>query len=176
MTEAMRMLELFGSIGATHFDLTHIHLCGEKRGYRRNRSITEVTRSMLHLLASAERRQNNSIVRPRVTVAGCIQLDDLDKQKAKKIAWGVGRGRLCRTVVKLPRGAPRATPVSQREGRSHRIGKASRRTRRTKPGQKPKGILCGSYALPHRPESLCSAEPIISAFQSRVAILFQTDP
>lgn len=84
--EAMRMLELFASIGATHFDLTHIDLCGQKRGYRRNRSITEVTRSMPCLLESAERRQNNLIVRPRVAAVACIQLDDLDREKAKRIA------------------------------------------------------------------------------------------
>ncbi len=55
------MLDLFGAIGATDFDITHIHLCGENRGLRRNRSIEEVNRSMLYHVASAELRQNNVI-------------------------------------------------------------------------------------------------------------------
>ena len=84
--EAVRMLEAFASIGATHFDITHTNLDGEKRGFRGNRSLDEVRRSMPHLLASAVQRQNNVIVRPRVQGWTCIQLDDLDRAKAATIA------------------------------------------------------------------------------------------
>jgi hypothetical protein len=84
--EAVRMLELFGSIGATHFDITHTHLCGEKRGFRRNQAIAETIRSIPYLVASAEVRQNNVIVRPRVAGPICIQLDDLDREKTANIA------------------------------------------------------------------------------------------
>ena len=84
--QAVRMLDLFGSIGATHFDLTHTNLAGEKRGFRCNRSIEEIVRSMPYLVASAVERQNNVIVRPRVKDWTCIQLDDLDAQKASRIA------------------------------------------------------------------------------------------
>jgi hypothetical protein len=84
--EAVRMLDLFGAIGATHFDITHIHLCGEKRGFRRNRSITEVRRLMPHLVTSAVLRQDNVILRPRVVGPICIQLDDLDPDKLAMIS------------------------------------------------------------------------------------------
>ena len=84
--EALRMLELFASVGATHFDVTHTNLDGEKRGFRNNRSSAEVMRSMPYLVESAARRQNNVIVRPRVEGTVCIQLDDLDRRKADAIA------------------------------------------------------------------------------------------
>ena len=32
--EAFRMLDTFASVGATHFDLTHTDIDGEKRGFR----------------------------------------------------------------------------------------------------------------------------------------------
>ena len=84
--QAVAMIDLFASIGATHFDITHTHLSGEKRGYRRERPLAEVRESMPPLIAAADRRQNNVIVRPRVEGATCIQLDDLDRDKAKAVA------------------------------------------------------------------------------------------
>jgi len=33
--EAQRMLDLFASFGVEHFNITHIHLNGEKRGFSR---------------------------------------------------------------------------------------------------------------------------------------------
>ncbi len=85
-SQAETMLDIFASIGATHFDITHISLDGEKRGYRKARALVEVKQSMRYLIASAERRQNNVIVRPRVDGASCIQLDDLDYAKAKRVS------------------------------------------------------------------------------------------
>lgn len=84
--EAVRMLEVFASVGAEAFDITHTHLSGQARGFRCNRSVEEATRSMPYLVASAVKRQNNVIVRPRVQGATCIQLDDLDKAKAQAVA------------------------------------------------------------------------------------------
>ena len=84
--QAVAMIDLFASIGATHFDITHTHLSGEKRGFRKMRPLAEVRDSMPPLVASADRRQNNVIVRPRVEGATCIQLDDLDQAKAKTVA------------------------------------------------------------------------------------------
>ena len=40
-SEAQRMLDAFASVGATHFDLTHIDIEGEKRGFRPRQSLTE---------------------------------------------------------------------------------------------------------------------------------------
>ncbi len=84
--QAVAMVNLFASIGATHFDITHTHLSGEKRGYRSKRDLAEVRESMPPLIAAADRRQNNVIIRPRVQGATCIQLDDLDQGKAKAVA------------------------------------------------------------------------------------------
>ena len=84
--EAVRMLEAFASIGATHFDVTHTNLTGEKRGFRKAQTLDQARRSMPHLVASAVQRQNNVIVRPRVEGYTCIQLDDLDRAKAEKVA------------------------------------------------------------------------------------------
>ena len=85
---ALWMLELFASIGATRFDVTHTHLSGEKRGFRRDRDLNEVATSLPYLVTAAERRQNNLIIRPRLPKefgAVCIQLDDIDAAKASKI-------------------------------------------------------------------------------------------
>ena len=83
--QADAMLAAFISIGAEHFDVTHTNLSSEKRGLRCNRTATEVRQSMPHLVAASIGRQNNVIVRPRVTAATCIQLDDLDAGKLQAI-------------------------------------------------------------------------------------------
>ena len=84
--QAVKMLETFASIGATHFDVTFTHLSGGQRGFRRYRPLDEVKESMRPLVATQTRRQNNVIVRPRVEGATCIQLDDLDREKGARIA------------------------------------------------------------------------------------------
>jgi hypothetical protein len=84
--QAVAMIELFASVGATAFDITHTNIDSEKRGFRGNRSVAEVRESMPPLIASADRRQNNVIVRPRMEGATCIQLDDLDREKARTVA------------------------------------------------------------------------------------------
>ena len=84
--QAVAMIDLFASVGATAFDLTHTNVEGEKRGYRANRSVAEVRESMPPLIAAADRRKNNVIVRPRMEGATCIQLDDLDRDKAKIVS------------------------------------------------------------------------------------------
>ena len=84
--QAVAMIDLFAGVGAVAFDVTHTNIEGEKRGYRGNRSVAEVRESMPSLIASADRRRNNVIVRPRMEGATCIQLDDLDRDKAKTVA------------------------------------------------------------------------------------------
>jgi hypothetical protein len=75
--EALRMLDTFASVGATHFD-------GEKRGFRPEQSLAQVKNSMPKLFPGAAARQNNIIVRPLSKTVHFVQLDDLD-------AAGLGR-------------------------------------------------------------------------------------
>jgi hypothetical protein len=82
--EALRMLDTFASVGATHFDLTHIDIDGEKRGFRPEQSLAQIKNSMPKLFPGAAARQNNIIVRPLSRTVHFIQLDDLD-------AGGLGR-------------------------------------------------------------------------------------
>jgi RepB DNA-primase from phage plasmid len=82
--EAQRMLDTFASVGATHFDLTHLGIDGETRGFRREQSVTQVKNSMPKLFPGAAARQNNIIVRPLSRTVHFVQLDDLD-------AGGLGR-------------------------------------------------------------------------------------
>jgi len=46
LDEALRMLDTFASVGATHFDLTHIDIDGEERGFRGEQSLAQVKNSM----------------------------------------------------------------------------------------------------------------------------------
>jgi hypothetical protein len=76
--EARRMLDTFASVGATHFDLTHTGIDGEKRGFRPEQSLAQVKNSMPKLFPGAASRQNNIIVRPLSKTVHFVQLDDLD--------------------------------------------------------------------------------------------------
>jgi hypothetical protein len=84
LTEALRMLDTFASVGATHFDLTHTNIDGEKRGFRPRQSMAQLKNSMPKLFPGATERQNNIIVRPTSDKVHFVQLDDLD-------AAGLGR-------------------------------------------------------------------------------------
>lgn len=80
------MLNLFGSVGASHFDITHTNIDGERTGYRRDQSLAAAVQSMPSLMAAADRRQRNIIVRPRSDTSTLIQLDDLNEAKAGQTA------------------------------------------------------------------------------------------
>ena len=84
LDEAQRMLDTFASVGATHFDLTHTGIDGEKRGFRPEQSLAQVKNLMPKLFPGAAARQNNIIVRPLNRTVHFVQLDDLD-------ATGLGR-------------------------------------------------------------------------------------
>ena len=75
---ALRMLDTFASVGATHFDLTHTNIDGEKRGFRPSQSLSQLKNSMPKLFPGASERQNNIIVRPTSDKVHFVQLDDLD--------------------------------------------------------------------------------------------------
>jgi hypothetical protein len=78
LDEALRMLDTFASVGATHFDLTHTDIDSEKRGFRPEQSLAQVKNSMPRLFPGAAARQNNIIVRPLSRTVHFVQLDDLD--------------------------------------------------------------------------------------------------
>jgi hypothetical protein len=84
LDEALRMLDTFASVGATHFDLTHTSVDGEKRGFRPTQSLSQLKNSMPKLFPGAAERTNNIIVRPLSDKVHFVQLDDLD-------AVGLGR-------------------------------------------------------------------------------------
>lgn len=84
--EALRMLALFESVGATAFDITHTNLAGEKRGFRPAQTVAQTRESIQYLVPSAARRQNNVIVRPRSSSTTLVQLDDLPPENLPRIA------------------------------------------------------------------------------------------
>lgn len=83
--EAFRMLDTFASVDATHFDLTHLNLDGEKRDFRPHQTLTQLKNSLPRLFPGATARQNNIIVRPTSDTTQFVQLDDLDEEKLKRI-------------------------------------------------------------------------------------------
>jgi hypothetical protein len=54
------MLDTFTSVGVTRFDLTRIDIDGEKRGFRPQQSMGQLSN-----FPGAEARRNNIIIRPR---------------------------------------------------------------------------------------------------------------
>jgi hypothetical protein len=83
--EALRMLDTFASVGATHFDLTHIDIDGEKRGFRPTQSLSQLKNSMPKLFPGAAERHNNIIIRPISDKVHFVQLDDLDTERLKRV-------------------------------------------------------------------------------------------
>ncbi len=82
---SLRMLDTFASVGATHFDLTHTNIDGEKRGFRPGQSLTQLKNSMPKLFPGAAERQNNIIVRPTGDKVQFVQLDDLDASGLSRV-------------------------------------------------------------------------------------------
>jgi hypothetical protein len=83
--QALRMLDTFESVGATAYDITHINIDGEKRGFRPKQSPEQTRRSMPFLVDAAERRQNNVILRPHSGKAYLVQLDDLNAEALERV-------------------------------------------------------------------------------------------
>ncbi len=73
------MLDTFASAGEAHFDLTHINIEGEKRGFRPQQTLAQLKNSLPRLFPGASARQNNIIVRPCGEGVHFIQLDDLNE-------------------------------------------------------------------------------------------------
>jgi hypothetical protein len=85
LQEALRMIDVFASVGATHFDLTHLNIEGEKRGFRPRQSVSQLKNSLPKLFPGAAERQNSIIVRPYADQTHFIQLDDLDEAGLKRV-------------------------------------------------------------------------------------------
>ena len=87
-SKALAMLSAFASVGARAFDVTLTDIEGGKveGKFRGNRSLEELRRTIDRTLQEAERDRHNVIIRPRATTATLIQLDDLDTEKAERIA------------------------------------------------------------------------------------------
>ena len=80
--QAMEMLDAFASVGAERFDLTFTDIAGDKVAFRSSQPLGQLRAAMPGILAHAEKRQRNVIIRPRGPV---IQLDDLDDAAVEKL-------------------------------------------------------------------------------------------
>jgi hypothetical protein len=89
LDEAFRMLDVFASVGATHFDLTHLDIDGEKKGFRPRQTLARLENSLPRLFPGAEVRQNNIIVRPYGDQVHFVQLDDLDAAALVRVGEAV---------------------------------------------------------------------------------------
>jgi hypothetical protein len=79
VSEALRMLDAFASVGAQSFDLTHLGIDGNKRGFRPKQTLRQLKTSLPILMKNAPARQNSIVIRPHAAPAVLlVQLDDLD--------------------------------------------------------------------------------------------------
>lgn len=84
--QALRMIDVFASVGAERFDLTHLDIDGMKRGFRREQTARQLKNSLPILIGNAPARRNNIIVRPHSAPAVLlVQLDDLDAQSLERL-------------------------------------------------------------------------------------------
>lgn len=99
IAEAVRMLELFSSVGADRFDIIHTNEAQEKRGFRPAQTLQQARESMRFLVPNARMRKNNLIIRPRSSTVALIQLDDLTEQNLARIT-----GKAVLTLATSPAG------------------------------------------------------------------------
>jgi len=86
VSKALKMIDVFASVGVQAFDITHTNIDEEKRGFRRKQSLDQARRSMPYLLDSAPRRQNNVIIRPH------------QPRRVSHSALRTGKGGMCLSV------------------------------------------------------------------------------
>jgi len=84
--EAFRMIDAFGSVGATRFDRTILTIDGEKRGFRPKQTAAQIKESIPHLLPGLAERKDSLVIRPSGDSVTLIQLDDLDAQCAARVS------------------------------------------------------------------------------------------
>ena len=83
--QAVRMLELFATVGADSFDIIHTNEAGEKRGFRPSQTLEQARESMRFLIPNAAARKNSLIIRPRSSTVTLIQLDDITDANLSRI-------------------------------------------------------------------------------------------
>jgi len=84
--QALAMFAAFASIGVRSVDVTLTDIEGEKTGFQINRPIDDLRRTIGKALNAAIELRQNYIVRPRLSSSKIIQLDDLDRTKADRVA------------------------------------------------------------------------------------------
>ena len=99
IAEAVRMLEVFASVGADRFDILHTNEAQEKRGFRPAQTLEQARESMRFLVPNARMRKNNLIIRPRSSTVALIQLDDLSQENLARIT-----GKAVLTLATSPAG------------------------------------------------------------------------
>jgi hypothetical protein len=82
------MIGAFASVDVKAFDVSITDLAGDKvpGGFKPNRGVDELRRTIGRTLQDSARDRHNVIIRPRSTTTRLIQLDDLDTPKAGRIA------------------------------------------------------------------------------------------
>jgi hypothetical protein len=88
-TAARDMIDTFGSVGVTRFDVTLTNAAGEKDSFRRNVSLSDLRRSLPGILDAAAATQRNVIVRPHSPNIVFVQLDDLKADQLTPLAPAV---------------------------------------------------------------------------------------
>jgi hypothetical protein len=83
---AQRMLDIFGSVGATGFDVTWTNLQDQPRRSRKGIDFAELRHAIPRMLDAAIAEQLNLIVRPLSSKAWFIQLDDLKAGQLQRLA------------------------------------------------------------------------------------------
>jgi hypothetical protein len=86
---AHNMLDTFGSVGATRFDVTLTTRAGTKVWFQRGMSLTDLRQTLPGMLDAAAKSERNVIVRPHGTDRTFIQLDDLKADQLALLAPAV---------------------------------------------------------------------------------------
>ena len=87
--EARAMLDAFGSVGATLFDVTWTTRAGDKEWFRRGMRFADLARTLPAMLDASPGKQRNIIVRPHGPAVTFVQLDDLAPAMLARLAPAV---------------------------------------------------------------------------------------
>src|SRR3954462_3438120 len=86
---AHNMIDTFGSVGTTRFDVTLTNAAGEKDSFRRSVPLFDLKRTLPGILDAAATTQRNVIVRPHSPNIVFVQLDDLKAEQLAPLAPAV---------------------------------------------------------------------------------------
>ena len=162
--QAVRMLELFATVGADSFDVIHTNLAGEKRGFRPAQTLAQARESMRFLVPNAEKRKNNLIIRPRSSTVTLIQLDDLTPENLARIT-----GKALLTLSTSPAGRQAWISVKGAPG-----GFSSRLKEELGADREASGAtrIAGSYNFKKKYEPTC---PLVSILTAQPGLIVTPD-